>query len=164
GITYAERNYLFHNLTNGKYEEVGAISGPAFSIANVGRGAAIADLWNNGNLEIVVTRLDGNVELLKNIAPGMGHWIAVKCIGTKSNRDGFGARVSVATGEMVQTDEVRANSSYLSASDPRLHFGLGVSKKVDTIEVRWPSGLVDKISNQAVDRLVVIKEGGGLIR
>ena len=132
-------------------------------MANVGRGAATADLWNNGSLEIVVTRLDGNVELLKNTVVPAGHWIEIECVGTKSNRDGFGARVTVVTGAMKQNGEVRANSSYLSASDPRLHFGLGPSRRVDSIEVLWPSGVVDKLSAQAADRLLVIKEGAGLL-
>jgi hypothetical protein len=129
----------------------------------VARGAAIGDFRNDGNLDIVVTALDSAPVLLRNTKPFPGHWLRIKTVGSKSNRSGFGCRVEVKAGPLSQSQEVRANSSFESASDPRLHFGLGPAAKVDAITLHWPSGVIDTVKSEAVDQELVIEEGKGVI-
>jgi hypothetical protein len=109
-----------------------------------------------------VSTLDGPVLLLRNQSRS-GHWLRIKMKGTRSNRDGFGARVEVKAAGLTQTAEVRANSSFESASDPRLHFGLGSAERVDSIAVRWASGAVDHIGPLPADQEVNIEEGKGVV-
>jgi hypothetical protein len=163
GVTYAERPFLFRNLRDGRFEEIGLKSGPALAKPRVGRGAAVGDFLNNGHLDLAVTVLDGPPALLRDIEPAAGHWLRIKAIGSRSNRDGFGARIELKAGNLVQTQEVRANSSFESASDPRLHFGLGTATRVDSVVVHWPSGKVDTIGRQPSDQELVIEEGHGLV-
>jgi hypothetical protein len=162
GVSYAERPFLFHNLGNGKFDEVGAQAGAPFAQKQVSRGAATADFMNNGSVGLLVAHLGEPPSLLLNESK-QGHWIRIKTIGTRSNRDGYGARVEVTANGMTQMDEVRANSSYLSASDARLHFGLGDAKIVDAIRVIWPSGVVDIVKNEKADQDLVIREGAGVV-
>jgi hypothetical protein len=161
GITYAQRALLFHNLRNGRFEEVGLRAGPALAQRRVSRGLAIADINNDGALAVLMSNLDGAPTLLRNVSKPRGHWIRLKLIGTRSNRDAYGARVEVVAGGLKQVDEVRANTSFLSASDARLHFGLGSATRVDRVIIRWPSGLVEKLAGPPVDRETVIREGAG---
>ncbi len=123
GIAYAERPLLFHNLREGKFSEIGTKAGPTLSRQYVARGAATADFFNRGAEDLLVSILDDSPLLLRNQSSPRGHWLRIKTIGTRSNHDGFGARVEVKAGSLTQTAEVRANSSFESASDPRLHFG-----------------------------------------
>ena len=160
GVTYAERNFLFRNMANGKFEEIGQSAGAALRIPRVGRGAAVADIDNDGRLDLLVSNLDAAPLLLRNITRNGNHWVTIKTVGTRSNRDGIGARVEIDAGGLRQVDEVRANSSYLSASDLRVHFGLGRASRIDRITVRWPSGQVDTLRDQGVDRVVVVRESG----
>jgi enediyne biosynthesis protein E4 len=129
-----------------------------FSHRYVARGAATADFFNRGTEDLLVTVLNGSALLLRNDSQ-RGHWLRLKLVGTTSNRDGFGARVEIKAGTLTQTAEARANSSFESASDPRLHFGLGSATKVDSITVHWPSGKVDTIAQQSADQQLEIKEG-----
>lgn len=163
GITYAQRALLFHNLRDGRFEEVGRRAGPALGQRRVSRGLAVADINNDGALAVLISNLDGAPTLLRNVSKPRGHWINLKLIGTRSNRDAYGARVEIVAGGLKQVDEVRANSSYLCASDARLHFGLGSATRVDRVVIRWPSGLVEKLASLAVDRGTVIREGAGEI-
>ncbi|HET7442042.1 MAG TPA: CRTAC1 family protein, partial [Terriglobales bacterium] len=123
GVTYAERPFLFQNLRDGKFEEIGLHGGAALARRYVGRGAAVADFLNNGKQDILMTVLDSSPLLLRNQSRPVGHWLRIKTIGRNSNRDGFGARVEVKAAGVTQYDEVRANSSFEAASDQRLHFG-----------------------------------------
>jgi len=168
GVSYAERPFLFHNLKNGKLEEIGERvhagtpnAKPPLARRYVGRGVATGDLWNRGAVDVVMTALDGPPVLLRNESGKINgsHWLRLKFIGTDSNRDGFGARVQIKAGGLTQTAEVRANSSFESASDPRLHFGLGSARQVESITVHWPSGKTDTLGPFAADREVIIKEG-----
>jgi len=134
-----------------------------FAHRYVARGTATADFSNRGAEDLLVTVLDGSPLLLRNDS-GRGHWLRIKVIGTRSNRDGFGARIEVRAGGVTQTAEVRANSSFESASDPRLHFGLGTATSVDSIIVRWSSGKVDTIGPQSADQELDIQEGRGLAK
>ncbi len=163
GVTYAQRNLLFRNLQNGRFEEVGLRAGAAMKLPMVSRGLATGDFDNDGDLDLLISHLDSAPSLLRNDGGNRGHAIRIKLVGSKSNRDGFGARVQVVVGGLTQTDEVRANSSYLSASDPRLLFGLGRATRVDRILIRWPSGVVDKIENEGVDLELAVTEGRGVV-
>ncbi len=162
GVTYAERPLLFHNVRGGKFEEVGLTAGTPLTRRYVARGAATADFRNQGAEDLLISVLDGSPVLLSNQAK-RGHWLRIKTVGTRSNRDGFGARVEVKAGGLTQTAEVRANSSFESASDPRLHFGLGTARRVESIVVRWPSGKVDTLGAEAADQELVIEEGRGVV-
>jgi len=163
GVTYAERPLLFRNLGNGKFEEIGTSAGAALGRRYVARGAATADFFNEGREGLLVSVLDGPPLLLRNQSRPQGHWLRIKTIGVRSNRDGFGARVEVKAGGVTQVAEVRANSSFESASDPRLHFGLAAADHVDSIVVRWPSGTIDHVGQQRADQQLVIEEGKGLV-
>ena len=163
GVTYAERPLLFHNLRNGKFEEIATRSGPALSRRYVGRGAATADFFNEGRQDVLVNVIDAAPLLLRNKSPQIGHWLLIKTVGTRSNRDGFGARIHLKAGGLTQSAEVRANSSFESASDPRPHFGLGSATQVDSVEIRWPSGAVDKVGPLPADQEVTIEEGRGVV-
>lgn len=162
GVTYAERPLLFHNLQAGKFEEVGTGAGAPLSRRYVARGAAVADFLNSGAEDLLISVLDGSPVLLRNRAPQPGHWLRLKAVGTRSNRDGFGVRVEVKAGGLTQAAEVRANSSFESASDPRLHFGLGAATRVDSMVVRWPSGKVETLGAEAADQELVVEEGRGV--
>ncbi len=162
GVTYAERPLLFRNLKNGKFEEIGKKTGAAMSNRYVARGATSADFFNDGSENLLVSVLDGSPLLLRNKTPA-GHWLRIKTIGKRSNRDGFGARVEVKAAGVTQTAEVRASSSFESASDPRLHFGLGSAVRVDAITVHWPSGIVDHIESVSANQEVIIEEGKGAV-
>jgi len=129
----------------------------------VARGAATADFFNEGKQYLLVSVLDGPPLLLCNKSSQAGHWLSVKTLGVRSNRDGFGARVQVKAAGLTQSAEVRANSSFESASDPRLHFGLGSATQVDSIEVHWPSGAVDKIGPLPANQVITVEEGKGMV-
>jgi hypothetical protein len=164
GIGYAERPFLFHNLggiegKRGTFEEVGQTAGSALTKKYVGRAALTADFWNRGRQDLLITNLDASPVLLRNEVPSPGHWLRIKTIGHKSNRDGYGARVEVTVEGTTQYAEVRAGSSFESSNDPRLHFGLGAATRIDSIVVRWPSGQVDRIGPKHADQELVIEEG-----
>ena len=163
GITYAERNLLFHNRADGTFDEAGLQSGPGMALRKVSRGLATADYDNDGDLEILVSNMNSTPDLLRHLGKNQNHAILVKTIGTASNRDGIGAEVKVIAGSLSQYDTVRSGGSYLSSSDLRLHFGLGNRTSIDRIEVRWPAGQVERIENPPADHILVLKEGKGLI-
>lgn len=167
GITYAERNLLFHNRGprqgKFKFDEVGLESGPGLAVQKVSRGLATADYDNDGDLEFMVSNMNDTPDLLRRARKSSRHSILVKTVGTKSNRNGIGAKVTVVSGGLTQYDEVRSGGSYLSSSDLRLHFGLGAAAKIDRLELRWPSGHTEVVTNPPVDRILVIKEGQGLV-
>lgn len=165
GISYAERNFLFENLGNGKFLEAGRQAGPGFSGTAVNRGLALIDYDNDGRLDLVFTRLDAAPALLHNTSVSGNvekpHWLTIKLEGVRSNRDGYGAKVKVRQETISQVREVRSNFSYLSASDSRAHFGFGANGQPVAIQVDWPSGIVDVFKSVAIDRCVRLKEGGG---
>jgi enediyne biosynthesis protein E4 len=161
GVTYAQRALFFHNLRDGRFEEIGLGAGPALRQRRVSRGLAVADFNKDGAVGALITNLDSGPTLLRNVSKPRGHWVRLKLIGVHSNRDAYGARVEIVAGGLKQVDEVRANSSFLSASDSRLHFGLGSATRVDQVAVRWPSGLAEKFASVPVDRETVIREGLG---
>ena len=162
--SFRQRNFVFRNNRDGTFAEVAEQLGAPFSEKHAARGVAFGDLDNDGDVDIVVNNLGDAAQLLRNDGGNAaGNFVLVKTVGVKSNRGGVGARVSVVSGDLAQKDEVRGGDSYLSQSDKRLHFGLGARTKLDLVEVRWPSGVVDKVTNAKVNSLVVIKEGQGIV-
>lgn len=161
GSDYREPRILYHNKGNGTFEDITASAGPGINTAASGRGLAIGDLWNDGRISAVVSNMSARPSLLVNQSKSSNHWIAFKTIGTKSNRDGIGAKIQVKIGERVLVDEVRSGSSYDSTNDMRVHFGLGARAKLDWVEVRWPSGLTEKFASVRIDAINNLKEGSG---
>ena len=162
-VSYAEPPHLFRNLGNGKFEEVTNKVGSAFAAPKVARGAAYADINNDGALDVLLMTNGGPAHLYLNQG-GANQSLRIKLVGTKSNRDGIGAIVRVSAGSDKQWLTMKTGSSYLSQSELVLTFGLGSKTKADTIEVQWPSGQVDKLSNIAAGQTVTIEEGKGAIK
>ena len=164
-VKYAMPPHLFRNIGKGKFEEVTKSLGPAFSSPRVGRGAAYADINNDGRLDLLLSTNGGPVYLFRNEAQGAAasnHSLRIKLTGTKSNRNGIGATVRLSAGGEAQTQMLRSGSSYLSASELILTFGLAHNDKADAIEIRWPSGQVDRLSNANAGQTVTVTEGKGI--
>jgi enediyne biosynthesis protein E4 len=164
GSDYREPRILYHNKGNGTFEDISATAGPAITSAASGRGLAIGDLWNDGRISAVISNMNAPVSLLVNQERSSNHWIAFKMVGTKSNRDGIGARIRVKAGERILVDEARSGSSYDSNSDMRVHFGLGATRKPAWVEVRWPSGLTETFAEVRPDSINTLKEGTGVAK
>jgi len=160
---YRQRNFVHKNNRDGTFTEIGLQLGAPFLEKQVGRGVAFGDIDNDGDVDVVINNLDGAPQLLRNDGGNANNSVLIKTIGVKSNRDGIGARVKVISGDLTQIDEVRSGDSYLSQSDLRLHFGLEKKSKIDLIEVRWPSGVVDRVADATVNKILTIKEGQGLV-
>jgi enediyne biosynthesis protein E4 len=163
GTQYAEPKLMFRNCGHGIFQNVSDRLGPDFQLARVSRGAAIGDFDNDGDLDILVSNNGQAPQLLRNDGGNANHWLEILLIGTKSNRDGVGARVKVSAGDLVLYDQRKGGMSYQSAQDPRLHFGLGQRSKIDEIEILWPSGMVTKLSNLKSDQIVAVEEGTGIV-
>ncbi|MGA9788016.1 MAG: CRTAC1 family protein, partial [Candidatus Sulfotelmatobacter sp.] len=167
-VSYAEPAHLFRNLGGGKFQEVTTQMGPAFAAPRVARGAAYADIENDGFLDVLVTSNAGPAYLFHNEG-GTNHSLRLKLVGTKSNRDGIGAVVRVTSGggnnsnKDKQWKMLRSGSSYLSQSELVLTFGLGAQTKADNIEIEWPSGQIDKLSNVNAGQTVTVEEGKGVV-
>jgi len=162
-VYYAEPKLMFRNTGHGIFENVSDQLGPDFQLPTVGRGAAVGDFDNDGDLDILVSNNGQRPQLLRNDGGNANHWLQTLLIGTKSNRDGVGARVKVTAGDLVLHLEKKGGMSYESAQDPRLHFGLGNRTQVDAVEVLWPSGGQTRVANIKADQIVTIKEREGLI-
>jgi hypothetical protein len=161
---YRQRKVVYRNLRNGRFQEVSEQMGPGIMEAVTGRGMAVGDFDNDGDLDLLVNCVNDVPQLLRCDSRLKNHWIKVKTVGTKSNRTGIGARIYCTTQSAGQPhrqmDEVRSGGSYLSQSDLRVHFGLGEAASAD-LEVRWPSGVVDRLIGVAADRVVTVVEGLG---
>jgi enediyne biosynthesis protein E4 len=164
-VKYAMPPHLFRNIGKGKFAEVTKSLGQAFASPRVGRGAAYADINNDGRLDLLLSTNGGPVYLFRNEAQGAAasnHSLRIKLTGTKSNRDGIGATVKLTSGGETQTQMLRSGSSYLSASELVLTFGLAQQEKADTIEIRWPSGQVDRLSSVLASETITVTEGKGI--
>ncbi|MDP7479709.1 MAG: CRTAC1 family protein [Vicinamibacterales bacterium] len=162
-VTYAQRPQLFHNLGQGRFEEIVATNGSALETPMVGRGAAYADADNDGDLDVLVTANNGAARLLRNDGGNANHVVRIRTVGTASNRDGIGARVEVTAGGDTRWQLVKTGSSYLSQSELPLTFGLGGATSVTAVRVAWPSGQVDTIDALDADQVITIEEGTGLV-
>jgi enediyne biosynthesis protein E4 len=160
-VHYAEPPHLFHNLTNGKFQEVTDAVGASFASPRVARGAAYGDINNDGALDVLVASNGGPTALFRNTG-ATNHSLRINLIGTKSNRDGIGTDVRVTAGTDAQTKTLRSGSSYLSSSELILTFGLGSHAQAGSIELRWPSGQVDQLKNIAADQIITVKEKEGI--
>jgi hypothetical protein len=154
---------LYRNLDGTRFEELLDEAGPGVSEAHCSRGVAFGDFDNDGDLDILVMNMNEPPSLLRNDMKPGNHWLKTLLTGVASNRSAIGAQVVVTYGDRKQAQSVMAQSSYLSANDRRLHFGLGAEKSA-SLEIRWPNGNVEKIPDVQADRLVVIKEGAGIVR
>jgi hypothetical protein len=163
GARYRQPKNLFMNLGNGNFCDASKQAGPSLLEPRVSRGVAIADLDNDGNVDLVVEDLDGAPMILQNNGIPGAHWVSFELQGTRSNRLAIGARVKVVAGGMTQTEEVRSGGGYLSQHDLRLHFGLAKATKIDTVEIRWPSGKVETLTNLEADKFYSVLEGSGLV-
>lgn len=157
---YQEEKNLYYNIGNGTFADITQQSGPGTVARSVARGMAYGDLANDGSLEIVINNLDSGPNLLVNRGP-KGNWLTLKLLGTASNRDAIGAQASVTAGGFTQVAEVRSGCCYLSQSDMRLHFGLGATRVVDTVNVRWPKGEREVFKVPHINTVLELKEGTG---
>jgi hypothetical protein len=171
GSAFQEPRILYHNNGNGTFTDISAGAGPGITAVNSSRGLAIGDLWNDGRLSAVISNMNAPPSLLVNDVRTPNHWIAFHLMGTsfdsssrnlRTNRDAIGARITMKAGSRIFVDEVRSGSSYDSNNDMRVHFGLGSLTKIDSVEVRWPSGHLEKFDNLAVDKIHTLKEGSGI--
>ena len=173
---YAERKYLYRNLRNGQFEDVSLTGGSGITANAKARGFAVGDYDNDGDLDAVVNCVNAVPQLLRCDSTLNRSWVKIRLVGTKSNKTGIGARIKVVaqTGSPVlnakpgapltQIEDVKSCNGYYSASDLRIHFGLGEAKKVDLVEIRWPSGQVDSLKDLDVKHLYVIEEGGKILK
>jgi hypothetical protein len=162
-VTYEEPKLMFRNLGHGKFEKVSEQLGPDFMHPIAGRGLAVADFDNDGDLDLAINVRGGPPELLRNDGGNANHWLEVFLVGTKSNRDGVGSALKLTAGGQIQVTQAKGGMGYMSASDPRLHFGLGSQTKIDSLEIRWPSGAVDHLTNVPIDQILTVKEGAGIV-
>ncbi|MBZ5617200.1 MAG: CRTAC1 family protein [Acidobacteriia bacterium] len=160
---YKTPSVVYRNLGGGKFEELLEEAGPGVNEAHSSRGVAFGDFDNDGDIDILIMNMNEPPSLLRNDMSGANHWLKVLLIGARSNRSAIGAQVVAAYGDRRQAQAVLAQSSYLSVNDRRLHFGLGAATSAN-LEIRWPNGALEKVADVSADRLVVIREGSGVIR
>jgi len=153
-----QEHTVFRGLGDGRFADVSRTAGDVLSVRTTARGACFADYDNDGKVDAFVVNLGGKGTLAHNVSTGTGHWLAIKLKGTKSNRDGIGAKVEVFAGDKHWTAERVAGSGYLSQDDDRLHFGLGTAAIVDKVVIHWPSGREQTVEKLATDRVVTVEE------
>jgi enediyne biosynthesis protein E4 len=163
GGGYREPKLLHLNQKDGSFCDASDQAGPALLEKRVSRGLAAGDLFNDGEVDIVISDLDGAPMILKNHGIAGRHWVSFELAGTKSNRLAIGARIKLTAGGVMQTDEIHSGGSYLSQNDLRVHFGLGTATKIDRVEIRWPSGATDVLTNLAADKFYSVLEGKGIV-
>jgi len=156
-----EKKRLFRNLRDGTFREIGAEAG--VNNDKDGRGLGVIDLDNDGRLDVVQTNADQAPIVYRNVSQNAGNWIEIKLIGTKSNRDGIGARVQIQAGGLTQIRELDGGNGYSSQSTRRIHFGLGTATKIDSMQIHWPSGRVDQLT-VPLNRLSYVQEGIGIVK
>jgi hypothetical protein len=160
GTEYAEPKTVYRNV-HGSFQDVTKQLGPDLAVPRVSRAAAFADYDNDGDIDVLVANNGDHPQLLRNDGGNRNHWVEARLFGTRSNRDGIGAKVKIVANDVVQTDEAKGGMSYQAAHDPRLHFGLGKADRIALLQVYWPSGAVTKLTDVTADRCVAIKENIG---
>jgi hypothetical protein len=163
GTTFHEPKLLYLNQHDGTFRDISKLAGPAIQVPQVSRGLAVGDLFNDGHLEIVVENLEGEPMILQAQGGPGNHWVSFELQAAKGNRLALNARIRATAGDLVQLNQVQSGGSYLSQSDLRIHFGLGGHEKVDKLEVFWPSGKVETLTNVGADRFYILKEGEGTL-
>jgi len=164
GLTYRQPTTLFHNESGRQFTDVSAQAGLALAAPLVGRGLAVGDFDNDGRVDALVVDSEGAPLLLHNESAPVGHWLSLKLAGTRSNRDGIGALVTVTAGGLTQTRLCHTDGSYLSASDVRVHVGLGEAAVAQTVTVRWPSGQRDIFRHVQANKFLLAQEGAQSLR
>ena len=162
-VSYKEPLLMYRNLGKGKFEKVSDSLGPDFMRPIVGRGLATADFDNDGSIDIATNNRGDYPSLLRNDGGNANHWLTVQLIGTKSNRDGTGSALKLTSEGFVISEQAKGGMGYMSASDPRIHFGLGKRKTISSLEITWPSGQVDHLINVPIDQIIAVKEGTGIV-
>lgn len=162
-VSYAEPLLMLRNLGHGKFDKVSESVGTDFTRPIVGRGLATGDYDNDGYIDIVTNNRGDHPSLLRNDGGNANHWITVQLIGTRSNRDGTGASLKLTSAGVVQVEQAKGGTSYMSASDSRIHFGLGNRTKIDSLVITWPSGQVERLTSVPVDQIIAVKEGSGIV-
>jgi enediyne biosynthesis protein E4 len=163
GAGYRQPKVLELNQKNGTFCDASDQAGKALMEKRVSRGLAVGDLFNDGNMDVVIEDLDGAPMLLRNHGVPGRHWVSFELDGTKSNRLALNARITLVAGGMTQTDEVHSGGSYLSQNDLRIHFGLGSATKIDKVEIHWPSGLTETLKDLDADKYYNVLEGKGVV-
>ena len=158
-LTFRQKPQLFHNDGKGRFREISELAGPYFREPHAGRAVAFADYDNDGRMDLALNHTGEEAVLLHNESTTPYHWVRLELRGTKSNRDAVGARVTVTAGNRKLVRHRKGGGGYCSAGDPRLLVGLGSAQKVDAVEVRWPSGLVQRAGNLKADHGYLIVEG-----
>jgi hypothetical protein len=158
---YAQRAQLFAGEGNGKFRDISAGNAPFSSSSVVARGLAVGDVDGDGSLDLLVTTVEGRARLFRNVAPQRGHWLIVRALDPMLRRDAYGAEITVHAGSRRWLSWINPASSYLSSNDPRAHFGLGASNRVDAIDVVWPDGSEEVFPGGLADRVVVLQKGEG---
>jgi hypothetical protein len=164
GETFKNPRLVYRNLGNGHFQDVSSLMGPGVSERFSSRGAAFGDYDNNGCMDVLVLNMNDLPSLLRNVGGNKQNWIKIKLVGTICNRTAIGARVRVTTGKHTQMDEVQSGTSVMSQNDLRLHFGLGMAKTVDTIEVKWPTTQkIERFEQIKANQILTIREGQGIV-
>ncbi len=162
-ISFPEPKLMFRNQGRGKFEKVSDQMGADFMKPTVGRGMAVADFDNDGDLDVAISNSNDYPQLLRNDGGNANHWLEVMLLGVKSNRDGRGTALKLTSEGFVEYRQAEGGMSYMSAHDPRIHFGLGQRKSVESLVITWPSGIVDKLVNVPINQTITVKEGVGII-
>jgi hypothetical protein len=163
-VSYKEPLLMFRNLGKGQFAKVAPDAlGADFMRPIAGRGIATADYDNDGDIDIAINNRGDYPELLRNDGGNANHWLEVLLIGTKSNRDGIGSSLKLSAEGFVQVEQSKGGMGYMSASDPRIFFGLGQRTKIESLEITWPSGQVSRLTNLPIDQIIAVKEGAGIV-
>jgi hypothetical protein len=162
-VAYKEPMLMYRNTGKGHFVKTSDLLGADFTRPIAGRGLASADFDNDGDMDFAVSVRGDFPEILRNDGGNTNHWLEVLLIGTKSNRDGTGSALKLTSEGFVQFKQAQGGASYMSASDPRIHFGLGKRTKIDSLTITWPSGQVDTLTNLPLDKIIAVKEGAGIV-
>jgi enediyne biosynthesis protein E4 len=162
-VTYKEPKLMFRNLGHGKFAKVSKDLGPGFIRPVAGRGLAAADFDNDGDIDFAIVARGDYPELLRNDGGNANNWLTVNLVGTKSNRDGLGSVLKLISEDFTQVKQAKGGTSYMSASDPRIHFGLGKRKSIESLQITWPSGNIENLSKVPINQIITVKEGSGIV-